>query len=216
MKKPRLIVHNSVSTDLCVTGFDVDMMMHYSVAGSFNADAHLVGSVTARTGVSEFSDEKRETEPDFKKPEGKQDKPYFVLIDTEGKMWMLLHLIRSSEYFRDAIVLISDKTSKDYVTYLEKRNYDYIKTGKDKVDLKKALQELGKKYRIKTIMTGTGPTLSSLLFDKGLVDELSLIIVPEVIGKNPRLFQGVKKKVKLELKKNKKLGNSVHLYYKVK
>ncbi len=214
--KPKLIVHNSVSLDLCISGFEADMMIHYSVAASFKAQAHLVGSVTAKTGVGEFGEMAEEKEEDFKKPEGKEGKPYFVLIDTEGKMWNLLHLIRSSEYFRDAIVLVSDKTSKDYLTYLEKRSYDYIKTGKNKIDLKKALEQLSKKYKIKTIMTDTGPTLSSILFDNGLVDELSLIIVSEVVGEGQRLFQGVKKKLNLELVKQEQLGKSLHVHYKIK
>ncbi len=212
--RSKLIVHNSVSLDLCLTDVNVDMMIHYAIAASFKAQAHLVGSVTAKTGVS--STKKTETQEDFKKPEGKKDKPYFVLIDTQGKMWNLLHLIRSSEHFRDAIVLISEKTSKDYVTYLEKRNYDYIKTGKNKIDLKKSLEQLNKKYKIKTIMTDTGPTLSSVLFNKGLVDELSLIIVPEVVGSEQKLFQNTKKKIKLELTKQEQLGNSTHLHYKIK
>jgi len=214
--KPKVVIHNTISLDLCVTGFKVDMMAHYAVASSFNPDASLVGSITAKTGVEEYSKKEKESETDFQKPDQKKDKPYFVLIDSEGKMWNLLHLIRRSEHFRDVIVLVSPKTSKDYIFYLEKRNYDYIKTGKIKVDLKKSIEKLAEKYNIKTIMSDTGPTLSSLLLEKGLVDEMSLIIVPEIVNNKLKMFQNIKKKLKLDLLKQEKLANSVHVLYKIK
>lgn len=44
MAKPEVIMHNSVSLDGRVTGFGVDMGLHYGIVGSYGADAYCAGS----------------------------------------------------------------------------------------------------------------------------------------------------------------------------
>lgn len=214
--KPRIIIHNSVSLDLCVTGFDIDMGSHYGIASGFNADAHLIGSVTAKTGIEQFTpDIPAENEGDFKKPQICK-KPYFVIVDSCGKMLNLLHVYRRSGYCRDIIVLISQKTPKEYLDYLEERNYDYVQVGKNKANLEESLAILSEKFGIKTILVDTGPTLSSILLDLGLADELSLIIYPMIsTGKN-KIFSNMKKKIILELIKQEEMSHALYVLYKVK
>ena len=67
--------------------------------------------------------------------------------------------------------------------YLKARHYDYIVAGNDHVDYKAALEELNKRYGIDTVATDTGGVLASLLLEEGLVDEVQLLIAPEIVGK---------------------------------
>ncbi|HBG53553.1 MAG TPA: hypothetical protein DDW70_05015 [Rikenellaceae bacterium] len=86
--------------------------------------------------------------------------------------------------------------------YLEKRQYDYIRTGSKKAAYKEAFRQLACKNNVGTILVDTGSRLGNVLLNAGLVDEISLIFSPEILGKNARhLFDGVEKSISLRCKK---------------
>ncbi len=196
---PKVIVHNSISVDGSLINFEVNMQLHYKIAGGFNADMHLVGSNTAKIGIDLFLKEiPQETQDDLKKPN--KNGILWAIPDTTGKMKGLLHVLRQSEYCLDAIVLISEKTSKEYIEYLKERNYDYYVVGKDKCNLKQSLELLNENYNAKTILTDTGSILSNLLIKDGLVSEISVLIHPEVVGKKAyNMFAYINENLKLKL-----------------
>jgi 2,5-diamino-6-(ribosylamino)-4(3H)-pyrimidinone 5'-phosphate reductase len=181
------------------------MPLHYQIVGSFNADMHLVGSNTAEMGIDLFLKEiPQETKNDFKKPNN--EGVLWTIPDTAGKLKGLLHIFRQSEYCKDVIVLISRKTSKEYIRYLKKRDYDYHIVGEDKCNLKQALEHLNEKYNVKIILTDTGSILSNLLLKLGLVTEISLLIHPVVVGKKAyNMFAHLEENLKLELIREKSL-----------
>jgi 2,5-diamino-6-(ribosylamino)-4(3H)-pyrimidinone 5'-phosphate reductase len=218
--KPKVIIHNAVSIDGEIRGFDVDMGLHYKIAGTYKPDIHLVGSQTFKQGIKQFVGEiPKETEQDFYKAEFKRGdkRPYWVIVDSRGSLRGLLHILRRYNYCKDAIILVCKTTPKYYLKYLKERNYTYIIAGDFKVDFKKAFTLLQKKYRVKTILSDAGPTLNSLLLEKGIVDQISMLIVPVIVGKKDlNVFQVLKTKVKLELKSCKNVGKGyAWLVYKV-
>ena len=91
-----------------------------------------------------------------------------------------------SERFTDTLPdsLISESSPAEYVSYLKERNYDFHMVGKKHVDLKKALELLTEKYHATTMLADTGSILSNLLLDQGLVDEISLLVHPVIVGNN--------------------------------
>lgn len=204
---PKVIVHNSVSVDGSLINFEVNMELHYKIAGGFNADMHLVGSNTAKIGIDLFLDEiPQETRDDFKKPRKKGI--LWAMPDTTGKMKGLLHIFRKSEYCKDVVILISEKTSKEYIRYLKKRSYDYYIVGKNKCDLRKSIELLQEKYGAKTILVDAGSVLSNLLIEEGLVSEISLLLHPVVVGKKAyNIFAHINNNLKLELIKNEFFDN---------
>ena len=126
----------------------------------------------------------------------------WAIHDTNGKMNGLLHILRQFEYCKDVLVLISEKTSKEYIGYLNERNYDYYVVGKEKCNLKQSLELLNEKHNATTILTDTGSILSNLLIKEGLVSEISLLIHPVVVGKKAyNMFTHLEKNLKLELVK---------------
>jgi len=211
---PKIIVHNSISIDGSLINFEVNMALHYKIAGSFNADMHLVGSNTAKMGIDLFLKEiPQETQGDCKKP--KKKGILWAIPDTTGKMKGLLHILRQSEYCKDVVVLISEKTSKEYIGYLQEREYNYYVVGEDKCNLKQSLELLKEKHNAKTILTDTGSILSNLLIKQGLVSEISLLIHPVIVGKKAyNMFAHLEKNIKLELtqKKSFKKGYVWNLY----
>jgi 2,5-diamino-6-(ribosylamino)-4(3H)-pyrimidinone 5'-phosphate reductase len=183
MPIPKIIMHNSVSLDGSFTDFDVDMGLHYQIASRYQADANLIGSKTIKAGIEIYGGEMpQENEADFTKPERDQALPYWAIVDTKGITRGLLHTCRSFKFCKDVIVLISQQTSEDYIGYLKERNYDHLVCGKEHVDYEKALNVLNTKYGIKTILVDSGPTLNGFLLGRGLIDEISLLVSPVLVG----------------------------------
>ena len=110
MNRPKVIMHNAVSLDGSFTGFDVDMGLHYQIAGRYRANAHLIGSNTVKTGAEMLDGGiPPEGASDFTKPNRGTDVPYWVVVDTKGIANGLLHTCRSFEFCRDAcyVTLVS-------------------------------------------------------------------------------------------------------------
>ena len=217
---PKVIVYNSVSIDGAIKDFDVDIALHYELLGRLNADALLAGSNTAKTGIEMFMKTvPPEESSDFVKPDVSEDdeRLLWVIPDSKGILKGLLHVHRKSGYAKDIIVLVSKTTPKTYIEYLEQRNYDYIVAGKRQVDLRLALEELNKRFGVKTVVTDSGGVLASALLDAGLVDEVHLLFAGHIVGqKSVNLFRTLNQSVKLKLQKAEILrGDHVLLAYKV-
>ena len=61
----KVILHNSISLDGSFLNFDVNMGLHYRIAGSYKADVHLIGSKTAKTGIEMYGGAPAEEKKDF-------------------------------------------------------------------------------------------------------------------------------------------------------
>jgi len=117
-------MHNSISVDGSVRDFKLDKDLHHEIADKTHADAHLIGSETAKTGIEMLSEKVPPEEPqDFVKPVFKPDdaKPYYVLSDSKGKLKGTIHVYRRQCYCKDIIVLVTEKTPVDYIEYLKQR-----------------------------------------------------------------------------------------------
>ena len=193
MKRIKTIMHNSISLDGSFTDFEVNMGLHYQIANNFKADANLIGSNTITAGIEIYGGEiPLESEADFTKPDRSVTLPYWVIVDTKGITKGLLHTCRSFEFCKDVIVLISQQTNEDYMNYLKERDYDYLVCGTEHIDYGKALSALSTKYGIKTILIDSGPTLNRVLLSKGLIDEISLLVSPILVGcKSDKLLANI-------------------------
>ncbi|MFC1786956.1 dihydrofolate reductase family protein [Halobacteriota archaeon] len=214
---PKIILHNSISLDGSLLNFEVNMGLHYQIAGEYKPDAHLVGSNTVKTGAELYGSTPPEEKHDFIKPTRNGNLPYWVIPDTKGTLKGMLHEIRRFEFCKDVIILTSKATPKEYIKYLEARDYDHHIVGSKHVDLEKSLELLYKNYNVKTILTDTGKILGNLLLNRGLVKEISLLIHPVIVGDKPyNIFDNIDKNIHLKLLKNEILEKGyVWLVYKV-
>ncbi len=217
MKNLKVIMHCSISLDGSFTGFEVDMTAHYQIVGNYNADIHLIGSNTAKSGIKMFySKIPKENACDFIKPERNKNLPMWVIPDTKAQMQGSLHLIRQFDMCRDIMILVSKYTPKEYITYLKERNYTIFFTRKKQIDYEEVFTFLAKEYKVKTILTDTGRILSNILINEGLIDEISLLIHPVITGKKQNnLFNEVLSERNLKLKNSEILNkNKLWLIYK--
>lgn len=200
---PKIIIHNSISIDGSLTGFEPNMELHYQIAGQYHPDAHMIGSNTIKVGIELYGDGIPREEPsDFMKPKREKHLPLWVIIDTKGTLQGMLHTCRRFEMCRDIVLLISETTPPEYIDYLTERSYVYHVVGRSHVDLKNACQLLMKQYEIHTILTDTGRILSNLLLSQGLVQEISLLVHPIIIGNEAySIFSILEKPITVTLKK---------------
>jgi 2,5-diamino-6-(ribosylamino)-4(3H)-pyrimidinone 5'-phosphate reductase len=213
-------MHNTVSLDVSVKDFEVDIGLHYEVADRFKADAHLIGSETARTGIELYTEQIPQEQPsDFNKPQTKpgDTRPLWVIQDTKGKLKGLLHVYRRACYCRGVVVLVIGKTPDDYFQYLRARNYDVITAGDDHVDYRSALERLNSLYGVRTVLVDSGGGLGGILLNEGFVNEVSLLISPSIVGKHSTsLFRGLENNVNLDLIRIERVrGNHLLVLYRV-
>jgi 2,5-diamino-6-(ribosylamino)-4(3H)-pyrimidinone 5'-phosphate reductase len=183
---PRVVLHNAVSADGRIDWFGPDIGLYYELASIWGADAVLSGSETIRI-AEELFPESDEPMPEL--PQGLPSPlPLLVVPDSRGRIrtWQTL---RRMPYWRDVVVLCSRSTPEDYMAYLNREEIDSITAGDDHVDLHEALEELNARYGIEIVRVDSGGTLNGALLRAGLVDEVSILIHPVLVGgTTPRSF----------------------------
>jgi len=181
--EPRVILHTATSLDGRITNFPADLELYYSLAGEYNPDAVLFGSSTILEAPTlEVPEEHREM---FIPRVGETDpRPLMVVADSRGKItcWDTL---RTWPYFRGFVVLCSESTPAPYTGQLRASGIPVIVTGTDRVDIRQALQELHRQFRVTVVRADSGGTLNSVLLRTGLVSEVSVLIHPFLAGGTP-------------------------------
>ncbi|MHC1723865.1 MAG: dihydrofolate reductase family protein [Aminipila sp.] len=214
--RTKVIMHTQISLDGGIREFN-DTGIYYTIANDFNTDMVLFGSDTVLKAAEQYPPE---TETAFIKPTVDPDdkRLVWVIPDSRGKL-RNLHVFRNSDYCKDIIVLVSTSTPKSYIEYLKERNYDFIVVGDDHVDYAKAFEILCNEYNCKTIRTDSGGVLTNVLLKEGLIDEISMVISPCLVGTDiPNVFRSLSlpARVELELISSEVVDhNYVSLIYKV-
>lgn len=188
MRLPKVVIHNAVSLDGRIDKFTPDIGLFYELAFHWREDATLAGADTllaAYTRDQIKAASGKISEPNKNVPKDKR--PVLVVPDSRGriKFWSL---IRQEPYWRTQIVLCSKVTPKSYIRYLRDSRIDYIIRGKDRVDLKAALKELRIRHKIKVIRVDSGGILNGVLLKADLVDEVSILVHPQLAGNQSRSF----------------------------
>lgn len=182
---PEIIIHNSISLNGSLTGFMPDMELHYKIAGEYRPDAHLIGADTIIAGNEMFGAAiPEEVQSDFEQPKREASMPWWIIVDSRGRLNGMLHTCRRFEYCRDVIVLVSDSTPESYLVHLQERNYRFLKTGTQKIDIIEALDKLNCNLGVNRLITDTGKVLGNLLINLRLVKEISLLVHPVIIVEN--------------------------------
>jgi 2,5-diamino-6-(ribosylamino)-4(3H)-pyrimidinone 5'-phosphate reductase len=108
-------------------------------------------------------------------------RPLLVIPDSRGRIrkWPQL---RQQPYWENVVALCSRTTPPTFLDYLKERQIEAIVTGDDRVDYRAALEELNARCGVKTVRVDSGGTLNGVLLRDGLVDEVSVLISPSLVG----------------------------------
>jgi 2,5-diamino-6-(ribosylamino)-4(3H)-pyrimidinone 5'-phosphate reductase len=182
MTKPKVVIFNGLSLDgrMDFGSGEIDMGLYYQLAARWNADVMLSGS---NTMLAADMPEIAQDEETFEPPAELHPLavPLLVVVDSRGRIrnW---NFLRSQPFWRKVLVLCSHATPKDYLAYLEKREVETIVAGDDHVDLCAALEELNARFGVETVRVDSGGILNGVLLRAGLVDEVSVLIDPCLVG----------------------------------
>ena len=207
--KPYIICHMVSSVDGKIDGSALSSVMaegEYEATGAkLKGDAWICG----RTTMQQHFAQKKPFVSVSKKPAGsrpvfvaRRAKSYAISVDTLGKLrWS------GGDLDGDHLIcVVSEQAPEDYLDMLRQKGISYVVAGKPSVDLRKAVDQLGKHFRIRTLLLEGGGHINGAFLQAGLVDELSLLVVPGIDGRHniPALFDGLsvskRKAVPLRLK----------------
>jgi 2,5-diamino-6-(ribosylamino)-4(3H)-pyrimidinone 5'-phosphate reductase len=177
-----VIVYAAVSLDGKTTGFEADVGLFYELAATWKEDASLCGSDTM---VAASVEEAGAADPG-ELPKASNSAPLLVVPDSRGRVKAWRYLL-GLPYWRDAVVLCSSTTPVSYLSELAELGIETIVVGNDHVDYRSALAELREHFGVETIRVDSGGRLSGLLLREGLVDEVSVLVFPTLVGNTSSL-----------------------------
>ena len=170
---PYVVIHNAVSVDGRMDRVDVDLELYYSLISTWKEDLTLVGSETFMDAEQwEAWVHDGNTDP---------SKPLLSVVDSRGRFKRWEKAV-PSPYWRAGVALCSRSTPQDHLEYLRRVGVDAIVTGKEKVDLREGLERLASDHGAKVIRVDSGGTLNGALLRAGLIDEVSVLMLPQLIG----------------------------------
>ncbi|MBG0565903.1 dihydrofolate reductase family protein [Actinoplanes aureus] len=179
--RPRVVIHNSVSVDGRLTGFPVDLGLHYEIAARIPADAILSGSGTMLAAAAEQGVDLSGEDPPPSPPADGDQRPLLVIVDGRGRLTRL-DWLRAVPHWRDVVIMCCAATPHEH-------RARRVVTAGDRVDLAAGLAQLHAGYGVRTVKVDAGGTLNARLLDAGLVDEVSVIVSPRVAaGETVPLF----------------------------
>lgn len=162
------------------------------VHASYEPDGWLCGRVTmeqhfaqrARSNAEVAREHRGPPRDDFRAP-GDQDSFAFA-VDGQGKLaW------QTNEIDGDHVVaILSERVSDEYLTSLRERGVSYLLAGAREIDLALALEKIGSRFAVRTLMLEGGGSINGGMLRAGLIDEVSVLVAPLVDGRigTPALF----------------------------
>ena len=190
MTRPRVICHMLSSLDgrIVTDGWPLSAegrKQYELVHATYEPDGWLCGRVTMQlhfaSGARDEADVARQyhgpPREDFVAP-GEHASFAFVL-DPRGRL-----LWNSGDVAGDHLVtVLSERVSDAYLATLRGNGVSYILAGAGDVDLPLALDRIGARFGVRTLMLEGGGGINGSMLRAGLVDEISVLVAPVVDGR---------------------------------
>ena len=190
MARPRVICHMMTSIDgrIVTDGWPMSpegRKQYELLHATYEPDGWLCGRVTMElhfaSGVRPDADVVREyhgpPRDDFVAP-GEHDS-YAFALDSHGRLvW------ESGEIEGDHVVaILTTRVSDEYLATLRARGVSYLLAGSPDLDLPLALDKIGERFGVRTLMLEGGGGINGSMLRAGLVDEVSVLVAPVVDGR---------------------------------
>lgn len=194
--RPHIICHMLASVDGRIDGEaleDVTAAGEYEATGAqLGGDAWICGRTTMQRHFAEeepfvsISNAPAGPQPVFV---ARRADAYAISVDTRGK----LRWAKASLGDDHLICVLSGQAPADYLDMLRQKGVSYVVCGTSSVDLVQAVNLLGEHFGIRTLLLEGGGRINGAFLEAGLVDEVSLLLVPGIDGRRevPAVFDGV-------------------------
>ena len=117
---------------------------------------------------------------------------YLVAIDPHGRLgWQKNFVEYANRPKAYVIEVLTEGVSNAYLHFLHQRNIPYIFAGKDSLNCTLAVEKLKGLFGIEKLKLSGGGVINASFLREGLIDELSLLIVPAADAERttPTLFE---------------------------
>lgn len=88
------------------------------------------------------------------------------------------------------VAILTERVSDEYLAFLRERGVSYLLAGDRDVDLPLAIEKIGVRFGVRTLMLEGGGRINRGMLRAGLIDEVSLLLAPVADGRigTPALF----------------------------
>lgn len=198
-RRPRVICHMTTSIDgrIVVDGWPEQVAVaarreYEQVHAGYDPDGWLCGRVTMEPfagAVRPEAEVAREhgrgaSREDFRAPGSFES--FAFAADSSGRLaW------RTNDISGDHVVsILTERVSDDYLGFLRDRGVSYLLAGTREIDFALALEKIGARFGVRTLMLEGGGRINGALLAAGLIDEVSLLVLPVADGRagKPALF----------------------------
>lgn len=195
--RPRVVCHMMVSVDgrIVTEGWPLSpegRRQYEQVHATYEADGWVCGRVTMEEHFAAGTRSDAEVarlhdgspREDFVAP-GAHDS-FAIAVDPRGKLvW------ESGDADGDHVVaVLTHRVSDEYLSTLRERGVSYLLAGQEDLDLPLALEKIGARLGVRTLMLEGGGGINGSFLREGLIDEVSLLVAPAVDGRvgTPSVF----------------------------
>jgi len=165
--------------------------LYERTAAQFEADGWICGRATMQE-VSHCEDHfpqglASEPVPRTDRFVVRDAKQYAISIDPKGKVAWKSNVALNSH----VIEVLSEAVSDDFLAYLQSVGVSYVFGGKDDLDLALVLEKLKRELKVDKLIVEGGAHVSGAFVNAGLVDEVSVLLIPLVDGRgeHPASFE---------------------------
>lgn len=185
--KPYIVAHMMSSLDgrSLTDGWHLDFAsdLYEDTAATFEADGWICGRVTMQE-ISHGDDYPKGlakgTVPRTDHIVERNAAQYAISIDPQGRVaWKSNTALKSH-----VVEVLTSQVSDDYLAYLQSIGVSYVFGGEHELDLGKVVQTLGHELGVKKLIVEGGSHVSGAFVNAGLVDEVSVLILPLVDGRS--------------------------------
>lgn len=116
---------------------------------------------------------------------------WFTAVDGRGRIrWFYKEYPDEAWKGWHALVLVGHHTPASYLAYLQREEIPYLVAGRGPVDLQLALEKMASRLGVTSLLSTAGGRLNGALLRAGLIDEISIEVLPAAIGgrETPSLF----------------------------
>lgn len=176
----------------------VTMQMHYALPEPFIAEN------TTHIGEEQFH-------------KAISAKGYLVAIDSTGKLCWPQNQFDGMPL----LVITSEECPEEYLRTLTKQHISWIATGKDRIDLPRAMEILCKEFNVDRLSITGGGNINGAFLKEGLLDEVSMMWCPGIDGRKDMVavFDGLPScypPTRLKLSSVNQIGETIWARYLIK
>ena len=198
MEKPFIICHMIASIDGridCAMTEKIDTTnSYYDALAALNAPSILCGKTTmamhnAAPGrfVPSGNDAKPLAREAFHKAVAAD--AYTLSVDTVGELLWDSNVVENLPL----VCVVSERVSRGYLRYLEDKKISWIATGRERIDLARAMEIARKEFGIARLALVGGGHINGAFLAAGLIDEVSVMFGAAIDGRKgfAAVFDGI-------------------------